>query len=168
MYRASVLQFILFENSQEKVVRLLIFNSHIEWVTPLLGYQYTLLLEAPKPVLLIPCYNTQVNTIKQLLYQIDAKAWWGSPSQQCFDQIEKVKAIKIFDIASQYGLDIQNHIKNSCSTLISYPSSAQGWAIFQYYCLNTILWCAIMSTAAILKILQFRVCNNIAFACVIF
>ena len=61
---------ILFENSREKVARLLlaIFNLHIKQVTPLLGRQYTPLLEAPKPTLSIPHYNTQVNTIKQLLY----------------------------------------------------------------------------------------------------
>ena len=33
----------------------------------LLGRQYTPLLEDPKPTPSIPCYNTQVNAIKQLL-----------------------------------------------------------------------------------------------------
>jgi len=36
---------------------------------PPLGHQYTQLLEAPKPIPLIPCCNTEVNTIKQLCYQ---------------------------------------------------------------------------------------------------
>ena len=33
-----------------------------------IGRQYTPLLEAYKPALSIPCYNTQINAIKQLLY----------------------------------------------------------------------------------------------------
>ena len=47
----------------------LVLNLHIEWVMPPLGHQYTQLLEAPKPIPLIPCCNTEVNTIKQLCYQ---------------------------------------------------------------------------------------------------
>ena len=64
-YRLYVV--ILFKNSQEKVFDYFIFNSCIESVTPLLGRQCTPLLEAPKPALSIPRYNTQVNKIKQLL-----------------------------------------------------------------------------------------------------
>ena len=35
---------------------------------PLLDRQYTPLKEALKPALSIPCYNTQVNAMKQLIY----------------------------------------------------------------------------------------------------
>jgi len=45
-----------------------VFNLHIERVTPPLDRQYTPLQEALKPTPSIPCYNTQVNAMKQLLY----------------------------------------------------------------------------------------------------
>ena len=47
------------------------FNLRIEQVMPLLGRQYTPLLEAPKPPLLIPCCNTQVNAAIILLGYIE-------------------------------------------------------------------------------------------------
>ena len=66
---SGVLYVIWFENSREKVARLLLYSIRISNRShPLLGCQYTQLLEAPKPTLSIPYYNTQVNTIKQLLY----------------------------------------------------------------------------------------------------
>jgi len=59
---------ILFENFQEKVARLLLYLiCALNWLRPLLGRQCTPLLEAPKPALSIPCCNTQVNKINQLL-----------------------------------------------------------------------------------------------------
>ena len=60
---------ILFENSQGKVARLLLYSIRISnGSRPLLGHQFTPLLEALKPIPSIPCYNTELNTIKQLLY----------------------------------------------------------------------------------------------------
>ena len=55
---------ILFESSQEKVARLLLYSiCALSGSRLLLGCQCTLLLEAPKPAPLIPCYNSQVNAI---------------------------------------------------------------------------------------------------------
>ena len=60
---------IIFKNSREKVARLLLYSIRISNRSrPFLGCQYTPLLEAPKPAPSIPCYNAQVNAIKQLLY----------------------------------------------------------------------------------------------------
>ena len=54
---------------QEKVAQLLLYSIHLSNRSfPLLGYQYTPLIKAPKPAPSILCCNTQVNTIKQLLY----------------------------------------------------------------------------------------------------
>jgi len=58
---------ILFENSAGKIDRLLFKKKlHIEGVTPLFSSSSPL-LEAPRPALSIPCYNTQVNAIMQSL-----------------------------------------------------------------------------------------------------
>jgi len=65
MYRAIILHLSIVKILKKK---LLDHNSIIEQVMPLLGHQYAPLLEAPKPAPSIPCYNTQVNAIKQLLY----------------------------------------------------------------------------------------------------
>jgi len=54
---------------QEKVAQLLLYSVRLlNGSHPLLGRQYTPLIKAPKPAPSIPCCNTQVNTIKQLLY----------------------------------------------------------------------------------------------------
>ena len=59
---------ILFENPFEKVVRLLLF-SVCTWKgsRSLLDHQYTQFLEALRPAQSIPCQNTLLNCIKQLL-----------------------------------------------------------------------------------------------------
>ena len=71
---------ILFKNSREKVARLHLYSIHISNGShPFLGYQYTPLLEAPKPTPSIPCYNTQVNAIKQLLcHRETLMMCWGA------------------------------------------------------------------------------------------
>ena len=52
---------ILFENSLEKVSRLLLFLIRI--LKGYLGCKYTKFLEALRPALLILCYNTEANGI---------------------------------------------------------------------------------------------------------
>jgi len=59
---------ILFENSLEKVARLLlILNYILKGSHPPLGRQYSPFLEAPRLTSSIVCYNTQANAIKQPL-----------------------------------------------------------------------------------------------------
>jgi len=66
----------LFENSLEKVARLLLFLIHVLKVSyPFLGRRYTSFLEAPRSTLLIPCYSTQVNAIEQLLLETMSCVW---------------------------------------------------------------------------------------------
>jgi len=43
-------------------------TSNIQWGHSPFIHQYAPLLETPKPTPSIPCYNTQANAIKQLLY----------------------------------------------------------------------------------------------------
>ena len=62
---------------QEKVAQLLLYSIRLSNRSCfLLGYQYTPLIKVPKPTPSILCCNTQVNTIKQLLYYSRLQNSW--------------------------------------------------------------------------------------------
>ena len=96
-YSLSVV--ILFENSQEKVARLLLHSIHVSnGSCPHLGHQYTPLLEAPKPSLSISCYNTQLNAIKNLLYLSgNIVVCWGTLLRDVGSQMQCVKPHLAFE-----------------------------------------------------------------------
>ena len=78
-----------------KVARLLLYSICISSRSrPLLGHQYTTLLEALKPAPSIPCYSTQVNAIKQLLYYQET---WGALLRDAGSLMQRVKLCVTFE-----------------------------------------------------------------------